>query len=57
MPAYTVFSAGIDLLPEFMGNFSVNTSVENLLNEDYQETSGYPGKPRTIYFGINWNGN
>ncbi|NOQ22558.1 MAG: TonB-dependent receptor [Candidatus Aegiribacteria sp.] len=57
MPAYTIFSAGVDLLPEFMGSFSVNASVENLLNEDYQETSGYSGKPRTLYFGINWNGN
>lgn len=57
MPAYTIFSAGIDLHPEFMGNFSINSSVENLLNEDYQETSGYSGKPRTLYFGIKWNGN
>jgi len=57
MPAYTIFSAGVDLHPEFMGSFSVNTSVENLLDEEYQETSGYSGKPRTLYFGINWNGN
>lgn len=57
MPAYTTFSAGVDLLPEFMGNFSVNSSVENLFNDEYQETSGYSGKPRTMYFGIKWNGN
>ncbi len=57
MPAYTIFSAGVDLHPEFMGSFSVNTSVENFFNEEYQETSGYSGKPRTLYFGIKWNGN
>jgi len=57
MPAYMIFSAGVDLFPEFMGNFSVNASVENLLDENYQETSGYAGKPRTLYFGIKWNGN
>lgn len=57
MPAYTTFSAGVDLHPEFAGKFSVNASVENLLDEDYQETSGYSGKPRTLYFGIEWNGN
>ena len=57
MPAYILFSAGVDLLPEFLGSFSVNTSVENLLNQEYQETSGYAGKPRTLYFGIKWNGN
>ena len=57
MPAYTIFTAGIDLFPEFMGNFSLNTSIENLFNEEYQETSGYSGKPRTLYFGIKWNGN
>ncbi len=57
MPAYTIISAGVELLPEFMGSFSVNASVENLFNEDYQETSGYSGKPRTLFFGINWNGN
>ncbi|MCK5115179.1 MAG: TonB-dependent receptor [Candidatus Aegiribacteria sp.] len=57
MPAYTIITAGVDLHPEFMGDFSVNTSIENLLNEEYQETSGYSGKPRTLYFGIKWNGN
>ena len=57
MPAYTTFSAGVNLNPEFMGNFSLNASVENLLDEDYQETSGYAGKPRTFHFGIEWNGN
>ncbi len=57
MPAYMVFEAGVDLHPEFMGNFSFNASAENLFDKDYQETSGYSGKPRTLYFGINWNGN
>ncbi len=57
MPAYMLFSAGVDILPEFMGSFSVNTSVENLLNQEYQETSGFSGRPRTLHFGIEWNGN
>jgi len=57
MPSYTVLSTGIDLHPEFMGEFSVNASIGNLLDEEYQETSGYAGKPRTLYFGIEWNAN
>lgn len=57
MPAYTTFSAEVNLNPEFMGNFSLNTSVDNLLDEEYQETSGYAGRPRTLHFGIEWNGN
>ncbi len=57
MPAYTVYSAGVDLHPEFMGSFSINASAENLFDEEYQETSGYSGKPRTLHFGIEWNGN
>ena len=57
MPAYTIFSAGVDLHPEFMGNFSFNASAENLFDKEYQETSGYSGKPGTLHIGINWNGN
>ncbi len=57
MPAYTIISAGVDLHPEFMGSFSINASAENLFDKEYQETSGYSGKPRTLHFGINWNGN
>ena len=57
MPAYTVFSIGLDLQPEFMGSFSANASVQNLFNEEYQETSGYTGRSRTLRFGVRWNGN
>ncbi len=57
MPAYAIISTGIELSPEFMGNSALNVSVENLLDEEYHETSGYPGKPSTLYIGIEWNKN
>ncbi|MEN8209327.1 MAG: TonB-dependent receptor, partial [Candidatus Fermentibacteria bacterium] len=57
MPAYTIFTAGVYLFPKIMGSFSLNASMENIFDQDYQETSGYSGKPRTLHFGIEWNGN
>ena len=57
LPPYTVFSTGLEVQPEFMGIFSLNVSVRNLFNEDYQETNGYTGRSRTYYFGLKLKGN
>jgi hypothetical protein len=57
MPAYTMYSAGIDLHPDCLGQISLNGSVENLFDTDYQETNGYAGRSRTLHLGIQWNGN
>ena len=57
LPAYSTVSAGLDIPLPFTGNFSIGASVENLFDEEYQETSGYGGKSRTLSFRIEWNGN
>ncbi len=55
MPAYTIVTAGLDIPIPFTSSFSIGTSVENLFDEEYQETSGYRGKSRTLSFSIKWN--
>ncbi len=55
LPAYSIVSAGLDMPLPFTGNFSIGTSVDNLFDEEYQETSGFRGKPRTFSFRISWN--
>ncbi len=55
LPAYTIVSAGLDIPIPFASSFSIGTSVENLFDEEYQETSGYRGKPRTMSLSIKWN--
>ena len=55
LPAYSIVSAGLDMPIPFTGNFSIGTSVENMFDEEYQETSGFRGKPRTFTFSIKWS--
>ncbi len=56
LPAYSIISAGLDMPLPFTSNFSIGTSVDNMFDEEYQETSGFRGKPRTFSFTIKWSG-
>ena len=55
MPAYTTVSAGVTLPVPFTDSFSFGLTVENVLDEEYEETNGYTGKPRTISLQVRWN--
>jgi len=56
LPAYSLVSAGIRIpLPVYSG-FTLGISGTNLLDEEYEETNGYPGEPRTLRAMVQWNG-
>jgi outer membrane receptor protein involved in Fe transport len=53
LPPYTVLSGSARAaLP--IGGCSLVVYVTNALDEEYEETEGYPGQPRTIGLQINW---
>jgi outer membrane cobalamin receptor len=54
LPSYAVLSSSASIeLPWFTG-VSLALTVTNVLDEDYEETSGYKGIPRTIGLHISW---
>jgi len=54
LPSYAVLSSSASLdLPWFSG-VSLSVTVANILDEEYEETSGYMGNPRTIGVHLNW---
>ncbi len=53
LPVYTVLSGSVRAdLP--IGGWSLVLYATNALDEEYEETDGYPGQPRTIGLYINW---
>lgn len=54
LPSYVVLSSSASIdLPWFSG-VSLAVTVANVLDEEYEETSGYMGYPRTIGVHLNW---
>lgn len=56
MPAYSTVVAGVTMPVPFTDSFFFGLTVENVLDEEYEETSGYSGKPRTLSVQVRWNG-
>ncbi|OPL18545.1 MAG: hypothetical protein AVO35_04225 [Candidatus Aegiribacteria sp. MLS_C] len=54
--AYALLQAGIDFRPSLHAGITMELSVDNLLDEEYLETSGFPGRGRTFRAGLRWTG-
>lgn len=54
--AYALLQAGIGFRPFLPEDFTIEVSVDNLLDEDYLETSGFPGRGRTFRAVLKWTG-
>lgn len=52
LPAYTVMN--LVLAQEVKSGWEFHLKVENLLDEDYQESAGYPAPPRTVTVGASY---
>jgi len=52
VPSYTVFDANARW--RFLPDWSLQATVENLFDKDYQPTAGYRGRPRTLLVGVAW---
>jgi hypothetical protein len=56
LPAYQLFSAGASTgLPIWTGS-TLELSVSNLLDREYEESNGFHGEPRTFRAALQWNG-
>jgi vitamin B12 transporter len=53
LPSYTVVdtSAHRTLTPEW----TLQASIDNLFDRRYEPTSGYSGRPRTLFVGVSWS--
>lgn len=56
LPAYAMLSSGLEVQVPFQSGFSLGISGWNLLDEEYEETGGYPGEPRTFRATLRWSG-
>ncbi len=54
LPSYWVLSSSVSVDIPWLAGVSLAVTVTNLLDEDYEETSGYRGIPRTIGVHVNW---
>ncbi len=56
LPAYSVISAGVGFKLPLLRNPLLECSVDNLLDEQYLETSGFEGKGRVLRISATWSG-
>jgi vitamin B12 transporter len=54
VPSYSV----VDLSGRWQAtpSWSVQLSMENVFDRDYQTTAGYQGRPRGVFVGVGWQG-
>lgn len=52
LSSYTVFDANARW--RFLSNWTLQATVENLFDRDYQPTAGYRGRPRTLLVSLGW---
>lgn len=55
MKAYSIISGGVTVRPAFLEGVSLEIFADNILDEDYMETSGFEGSGRVFHFGLSWS--
>ncbi len=57
LPAYALFGASMEMPVRWIEGLSLELSGVNLLDLEYEETNGYPGRGATVMLELRWEGN